>query len=525
MPRLWTRPLRELTPETSLGFEVIEFADWVRDRLEELDANRAAGDDLDYLGLMPRLLEWQRWLLIHTLELLPGEDLVPRFRTVLLLVARQNGKSTVLTVLILWRLFQDGARMVLETHASLEHARMAWQEAVDVAEAIPELADEIDKKHEGKGSQLLLLDGGEQFKIASANRRGGRGFRGDFVIFDELREHQDFKAWSATAKTTLARRRAQVWGVSNAGDNQSVVLRHLRKVALAAITGEPLEGVPDDEIHSGSIGLFEWSAGEVEGKPRGVWDRDGWVESNPSMGHTQLDERAIAASAAEDPEQEFRTEVLCQFVTSTGSGPFPTGGWEATRVERVVRDTERLATYCVDTSWNRQMTHIALAFYDVEGRARVEIAASRAGTEWVIPWLMSPQRKIEPDFVTLQGRGAPVGSLVPDFEKAGIGITEWGGPDLSRASGVMFDLIRQAVDPDPEARRVVFTHGTQPVLDLAATSAFVKPLGDGWAIDRQKSPEDAAPLVAALGALWLLNTNPEPRGSAYDDEDASVLVF
>ena len=112
-PRLFTPPLRELTPETSLGFEVIEFADWARNRLEELDATRAVGDDIDYLGLMPRLLEWQRWLLIHALELLPGEHSVPRFRTVLLLVARQNGKSTILTVLTLWRLFQDRARMVL----------------------------------------------------------------------------------------------------------------------------------------------------------------------------------------------------------------------------------------------------------------------------------------------------------------------------------------------------------------------------------------------------------------------------
>jgi hypothetical protein len=523
-PRLFTPPLRELTPETSLGFEVIEFADWARNRLEELDATRAVGDDIDYLGLMPRLLEWQRWLLIHALELLPGEHSVPRFRTVLLLVARQNGKSTILTVLTLWRLFQDRARMVLETHASLEHARMAWQEAVDVAEAIPELADEIAQNLAGgKGSQLLKLDGGEQFKIASANRSGGRGFRGDLVIFDELRQHQDFRAWSATSKTTLARRRAQVWGVSNAGDHLSVVLRHLRRVALAGITGEALEGVPDDELHDSTTGLFEWSAGDVDGVPRGVWDRDGWVEANPSMGHTELDERAIAAAAADDPEQEFRTEVLCQFVTSTSTGPFPTGGWEATRAEKVTRDRDRLATYCVDTSCNRQMTHIAIAYFDVEGRARVEIAASRAGTEWVIPWLLSPQRQVEPEFVTLQGRGAPVGSLLPDFEKAGLEITEWGGSDLSRASGVMFDMIRQAVDPEnPE---VVFTHGNQPVLDIAATSAVVKPLGDGWAIDRQKSPEDAAPLVAALGALWLLNTNPEPVGSAYDDEDAGVLVL
>ena len=47
-PRIFTPPLRELTPETSLGFSVVEFAEEV---------------------LEIQLLPWQRWFLIHALEL------------------------------------------------------------------------------------------------------------------------------------------------------------------------------------------------------------------------------------------------------------------------------------------------------------------------------------------------------------------------------------------------------------------------------------------------------------------------
>lgn len=47
-PRIWTKPLRELTPETSLGFEVIDYAREV---------------------LHVELRPWQKWLLIHALEL------------------------------------------------------------------------------------------------------------------------------------------------------------------------------------------------------------------------------------------------------------------------------------------------------------------------------------------------------------------------------------------------------------------------------------------------------------------------
>lgn len=508
----------------------------MRDRLEELDANRVDGDDTDYLGLLPRSLEWQRWLLIHALELLDGPGCVFRFRTVLLLVARQNGKSTLLTVLILWRMFQDGARMVLETHATTEHARAAWEEAVAVAEAIPELADEIAKVQEGKNSELLLLDGGERFKIATANRRGGRGFRGDLVIFDELREHQDWRAWSATSKTTLARRRAQVWGVSNAGDLTSVVLRHVRNVAIANITGKGLEGVPAEiaaDLDLDSIGLFEWSAGTVDGTETGplrdVWDRDGWAQANPSMGYTELDERAIAGAAATDPEAEFRTEVLCQFVNMAGSGPFPTGAWaktldrKADREERgVVRDTTRPACYGVDMSHGRSTVYVALAFWDTEDRIRVEIVAHRDGPDWVLPWLLSPQRKVAPTHLAMQRRGAPISSMWQDFLDGGLDPFAWEGSDLSGWHGKMFDLVRKAVVDD--GAEVVITHGEQPLLDVAAGSAVIKAIGDGWVIDRPGSPADPAPLVAAIAAVGLLLTNPAPAvRSAYEDRGLMVV--
>lgn len=545
-PRLFTPPrasscdaFGRIREDATLGYEVVEFWDWMRDRLEELDANRGPDDDTEYLDLLPRALEWQRWLLVHALELAESGDRF-RFRTVLLLVARQNGKSTLLTVLILWRLFQDAAKMVLETHMSLDHAKEAWLDAVAVAEAIPELADEIAKTNTGKGSELLKLDGGEKFKIATANRRGGRGFRGDLVIFDELREHTDWDAWSATSKTTLARKRAQVWGVSNAGDLSSVVLRHLRMIALSLITGETPHGVPEEVLEAvgDSIALFEWSAGTTNGREDGplrpIWDREGWQQANPSMGLSQLDEAAIAASMA-DPEWEVRTEVLCQFINTSGTGPFPAGTWQATTdtvgergARGVTRDTARPFAYGIDMSQNGSKVYIAVAFWDSEGRVRFQLAAESHGPDWVVPWLTSPERKVPPRLITMQTRGAPIASLHDELERAKLPdgsplkITPWQDADLAGWHMQFYNRVRTSVADD--GGLVTITHGPQPPLDMAANTAVVKAMAGGWVIDRKASPVDPAGLIAAIGAVGLLLENPDPpKRSVYETHDLMVV--
>jgi phage terminase large subunit-like protein len=79
------------------------------------------------------LLPWQRWLLIHMLELLPDNSL--RFRTVVVLVARQNGKSTLSQVLALWFMYVYGVGMVLGTAQDLDTAEEIWQGAVDLVKS------------------------------------------------------------------------------------------------------------------------------------------------------------------------------------------------------------------------------------------------------------------------------------------------------------------------------------------------------------------------------------------------------
>lgn len=522
-PRIFTPPLRELTEQTSLGFAAIQFAEEV------------CGIDL---------FPWQRWLLIHTLELAPeltvstmndrGKlDPLFRFRKVVVLVARQNGKSTLSQVLSLFFLYVLGTDLVLGTAQDLDTAEEVWDGALDIIEETPELAALADKPIRVNGKKTIRLLSGERYKVKAANRKAGRGLSGDLILLDELREHQTWDAWGAITKTTMARPAAMIWSLSNAGDATSVVLRYLRKMAHAALGdpdginadddpnsllpdsddiedlalgGDDLEPEDFDEDES-TLGLFEWSA--PPGCP--VTDVDGILQANPSCGYC-ISLRTLLGDAKADPEWVFRTECLCQWSDGTLEGPFPPGTWDAGRWEKDDPSPPQIVGHvvaCIDTSADRIKTYIAFAGRRADGGVQTELVAERAGSDWVEGWLR--ERAAIIDAVTGQSRGAPVSALMADLAASlsdVIQVEDWAGGDLPAGTGRFYDLVRENA----------LTHNPWPSLDLAAATAVPKLTEAGaflW--DRKRSPTDIAPLQAATGAVWLL-TRPteEPAVSAYE---------
>ncbi|WP_143588474.1 terminase [Tersicoccus sp. Bi-70] len=532
-PRLSTPPLRPLTPETSMGFSVIEFATNI---------------------LRVTLMPWQRALLIRMLELRPDGGL--RFATVVVLVARQNGKSTLSQVLALWFMLVAGWPLVLGTAQDLETAEEVWEGAVSLLEDSDDedddddsLADLISRVVKVNGKKSLILTNGTRYKVKAANRRAGRGFSGNLVLLDELREHQNWLAWGAITKTTQAQVFSLILALSNAGDLTSVVLRYLRKMAHKAI-GDP-DGICKDDDDLGptqldleddgdegdsaddwaqdgeSLAVFEWSAAPGLSK----WDRDGWAQGNPALGY-RIKERKIASDCRIDPEWVFRTEVLCQWSDGVVDGPFPPGSWEKGVNETTEGPDDKLVLKndadrivgdvwaCVDTAHDREQTYIAFAGRRADGAAQVEVVAGRYGQDWVKAWLMDDKRRGRIKAVTGQTRGAPVSSLMSNMAEDvafTIPVREWAGSDIMGAFGDLFDAVRD----------VKVKHNPQGPLDAAAKVAVTKALGDGKALDRQHSPTDIAPLVAFEGALWLLlkYKPPPPPASAppmavtTDDDD------
>lgn len=520
-PRIFTPPLRKLTPNTSLGFAAIDFA-----------------RDVCGVDLYP----WQEWLLIHALELAPGLtvktmhkrgrlDPLFRFRKVVVLVARQNGKSTVSQVLSLFFLYVLGTELVLGTAQDLDTAEEVWAGALDIIEETPELAAEALKPSLASGKKAIRLRTGERYKVKAANRRAGRGLSGDLILLDELREHQSWDAWGAITKTTMARPAAQIWALSNAGDATSVVLRQLRMVAHRDL-GDP-DGVyasanpeallpTDKELDSdlavgvaadmiaedfdedaGGVGLFEWSA-----RPGcDLLDRDGLAHANPSLGYG-IALSTLVGDARNDTEWTFRTECLCQWSDGALEGFFPPGSWEAQEDAGSRVAPGAAISLCLTVSHDRARSHIAICGEREDRRTHVGVIASRAGTDWVADWLLGDD---SPPFehLVVQGRGAPESSLIEELERQKIPVARWEGADLTNAHGSFYDEVAKGAEG-------ALRHRAQPASEVAVAVAVIKVLGGGaWVLDQVKSAGDVAPLKAMIGARWGADREP-PKRSAYE---------
>lgn len=479
-PRIYTPPLRKLTPSTSLGYAAADYAEQV---------------------LGKTLYPWQRWALIHALEIIGslGKSWHFRFRTILIMVARQNGK-TVLSEIIA-SFFANVLRVeaIFGTSLSLDKAEEVWEAVVRDQQDIPDLAEELQRVARTNGSKKLYLTGGRTYKVGAPTRRAGRGDSNDLVMLDEIREHRDWETWSAAIASTNAKPNGLVLCFSNAGDPDSIVLRQIRALAIQAIDGTDAQDFGGaDAIDADTLALYEWSA-DPEAS---VDDIQGIAQANPALGYGQLTLRAIAASRQTFPINKYRSECLCQQVDTLLPPPFPAGAWAAGTDETSTIDAASAITYGIDLSAARTYTTIAAAGIRPDGEYHIEVIARRAGTEWAIDWIRERAARA-PMTLAFQSRGAPVAGLaeqictLPGVTRAAIE-----GPELTAGWGRFYDAIASMSpdSPNHSARGKIY-HLPQPVLDTPAKTMQVRQLGGGVTLpDRTKSPDDIAPLFSCIMA-------------------------
>lgn len=495
--------MRELTEDTSLGFLCVEYAEAI---------------------LGENMYPWQKWALIHALEIsgdLQGNWMF-RFRTVLFMIARQNGKTKLSYIIASFFMNVLEVPNIFGTSLSLDKAEEVWEAVIAAQEKNPELVKRIERVARTNGNKRLILKNGASYKVGAPTRRAGRGDSNDLVLLDEVREQRDFEVLSAAAASTNAKPNGLIICFSNAGDPDSIVLRQLRAQAISSITGENT-GDFGGEIDGSTLGLFEWSS------PDGAKtdDMDALAQANPALGYGYLTERALLSNRATFPENKFRSECMCQQVETILPQPFPDGAWDAglDSMSQIAPESE--IYFGIDLSQNRRWAVIAAAGFREDGNMHIEVVARQIGTEWAYKWFEERQRT-KPMNLAFQGRGCPVVGLaeqictLPNVNRMPIE-----GAELSASWGRFWDAVA-ANEPESMRGGMKVFHLSQPVLDAPAKTMQLRSLGGGVELpDRIKSPDDPSPMIACFVAFAAATQTRKQEKKIYESAyvNGATLMF
>jgi hypothetical protein len=309
VPRIATPPLGPLSPSSTLGFDFENFCDQIG----------------------RPLLAWQAEVCRGLLELRGGKL---RYRTGLLVVGRQNGKSELACLLALYFLYRRRARLVVGTAQTVDIAREVWLRAADIIEEAEDVLEPV-KVYHANGKERLEFADGRRYLVKSASRRT-RGLSPALILADEVREQTDWQAWQAISAMTLAQPEGLVFALSSAGEHDSsVVLNTLQARGRA-------QG-PDE---GGDFYYAEYSS------PPGsdIDSPAAWAYGMPALGDT-VTLAAVEGLRGTLPPAQFRTEVICETVARREESVIDLAAWAACADEAGTLDSARgRLGACIDVS-------------------------------------------------------------------------------------------------------------------------------------------------------------------------------
>lgn len=418
----------------------------------------------------PGLWGWQRHVLDVATEV--TEQDVWRWRRVAVIVPRQNGKTSLLSVLS--ALFLRYGYRIMYAAQSREQAYRPWLEAIERIQAgMPGLINYVTR---GAGREFATSVNGGYLRLGTPSAKAIRGSVLDIVLLDEALElAPDFVATIRPTQTT--RKDAQTWYLSSAGHHKSEVLRKVRE-----------QNILMKPPHT--TALFEWAADPGEATSN-AGDRAVWHSCIPTLGQPGGARYDAIESAQQDmTEEEFAREYLGVWSESKDDKPIRANLWAHAR--RLGKDGTIVGrvVFGVDVAPNQSYAAITAAGLAADDRLRIEVVEHRKGVAWLSARLRDLCREHRPAAVIADER-SPAATL---FD----GLTRQGWP-LEKIDYVT--LIRACARLVEKLESGQLQIGESDALDAAAETAERRQVAGGWAFKRGRNETDISALVSAVLAL------------------------
>ena len=395
-------------------------------------------------------------------------------KTGLLVVPRQNGKGAVDEA---WELSRIFLLKVPEVRHTAHHARTAKDAFEKMRHRIKNSDLLADRLMPDRSSGVRTANGewgftfrtGQKLTYSTRTEGAGRGETLADMVIDEA-QHVTDAEMGALSFTMGTKPMGQLLLTGSAPiPGKSEVMERL---IAAGRAGDP------------SLTYLEWSIDETLSVD--LDDRELWAQANPGYG-IRLGDEEIAAERAQNSDETFGRERLG--IVPLGAGTiFPASSWEALASPDAAITGRPM--FAVEVSEDRDWSCIAAAGASADG-VHVESGAYSPGTAWVVPRARELAAKtVGAGFVVRPS--APAGSLIAEFESAGLTVIKASGTDYAQACGDFYDAVVAAE----------LTHLGQKEVDVAVRGAKKRAAGDAFVWDWRRSGLDISPFAAVTLAHW-----------------------
>ena len=184
------------------------------------------------------LYNYQKWLIKHALEKYPAGHPKAgrlRFRQVLIVIGRQNGKTELGAGLGIYGLRREPGDQVIGVASSAEQARVLYRRTLDAIDRTPALKKRFKKLTDTRGIRSLE---GSSYEIRAAKGESLQGVPIEMGFIDEVHLVKD-DLYQAMLAGLGGRDDAILIMITTAGDETSALLNKLQEKGEAAILADP----------------------------------------------------------------------------------------------------------------------------------------------------------------------------------------------------------------------------------------------------------------------------------------------
>ena len=455
-----------------------------------LKGKSRAGEVLEMIKRlkMDELMPYQKFVLNQMLMVNKKNQY--RIKTALLLISRQNGKSHLGRVRIIWGMFYGGEKKLIIMSANRATSLMLFREIAWIIESTPELKAMTKAIRYANGGERIELLNGATLDVISDNSSSPRGRTADFLWIDEIREISE-DGYKAAVPVTRARANAQTFLTSNAGDHFSSVLNGLVERA---------KDYPPE-----TFGYYEYSAPQyckIDITSDYFW-RSAVAPSNPALGYI-ITKDSIEEAIATNPIEQTRTETLCQWIDSLQS-PWPHGVLEETSDNTLEMAVGAYTVFAFDVSPSRRNGSLVAGQLLPDGRIGIGILETYSSQMAIDELKMAASIKAwcdiyKPRLVCFDKYATQ--TIADRLTQAGVMCEDVSGQQFYKACG---DLLEGLVN-----HRVV--HNGQAELIQQMNNCAAKVNDSAWRIIKRKSAGDiSAPIGLAMVVSKLMLPAPKPQ--------------